>query len=576
MRKNFVWIGITIYAILLASCFYFLTISRTSIEIFTPWQTINGAYIYCFAALTLVLGCLIFSGLSKRWLFLLFVLYSLLMHSYLPLTHDLIYGADGWRHIANEASFMTTGSFLHPVLSNGTTGSALQNFVGELSYWQLWILSVIVAKIATLSLIAVNAWLMPIVWGVTFPILLFYLGQEIFDDEKKSFALVWLSALPFALQVAGSFTLPDNLSFLVWLGSLIALFKWLKQPSKKLVYWLIGFGVILTMGYALFAVLFWLGLVITVLVRGKTMGLLRRPGALFAMTMVTGLVIPVLELIAHYDSFEQLPWLSNIKQLIGNFTSVYLADGPRSHTIAAGNILFNQVPSYAFVQNWFTADRWWIVLFVLMFFAVIVVGKLALWRRRNEPVAAWLLIFWTAMVLSYVFSWYFLAGQHLLARRLDSTLALLFIVLFMLGAEQLLDRVKNKKLTIILTGIVITIAIAASYSLGPNTDTVSADQYKVMQYVWDQEKNQSQYCVVADTYPLLALEALSNGKIIGGGFPIDANFNQPELTAALHHGCTPAVFTVTGARSCFFIGTAVSPVTMIGNIPIKEYTNYCF
>ncbi len=75
---------------------------------------------------------------------------------------------------------------------------------------------------------------------------------------------------------------------------------------------------------------------------------------------------------------------------------------------------------------------------------------------------------------------------------------------------------------------ILAVAITASYTLGPDTFTVSTNQLAAANYVWSQEKDNNTHCVLGGTYPLLALEAVSEKEIIGGGFPIDANFGQPE------------------------------------------------
>jgi ssDNA-binding Zn-finger/Zn-ribbon topoisomerase 1 len=88
-----------------------------------------------------------------------------------------------------------------------------------------------------------------------------------------------------------------------------------------------------------------------------------------------------------------------------------------------------------------------------------------------------------------------------------------------------------KKIGMAVGVIIFTSAITASYALGPDIHALSLDEYKAVQYIWDQEKNNTQHCVVGDTYPLLALEAVSHKRIIGGGFPIDQYFGQIEKEA---------------------------------------------
>ena len=107
----------------------------------------------------------------------------------------------------------------------------------------------------------------------------------------------------------------------------------------------------------------------------------------------------------------------------------------------------------------------------------------------------------------------------------------------------------------------MSVAITASYTLGPDTFTVSSNQLEAVEYVWLLEKNSDKRCVLGDTYPLLALEAVSQKEIIGGGFPIDANFGQPErvelykqMNIAINDNLLRTTANLTKADHCWFVG----------------------
>jgi len=100
----------------------------------------------------------------------------------------------------------------------------------------------------------------------------------------------------------------------------------------------------------------------------------------------------------------------------------------------------------------------------------------------------------------------------------------------------------------------------ASYSLGPVSRAVSQDEVSAMSYVWEKTRFTHRPCVVADTYPLLLLEANSAKKIIGGGLPIDENFSQPERVS-LYEGFLKnkdiyyfnKAADIAVAQSCMFV-----------------------
>jgi hypothetical protein len=106
--------------------------------------------------------------------------------------------------------------------------------------------------------------------------------------------------------------------------------------------------------------------------------------------------------------------------------------------------------------------------------------------------------------------------------------------------------------------------------------------------VWQVEKNNTSghYCVIADTYPLLALEALSAKRIVGGGFPIDQYFGQKEreeIFQELNQEFSAPMWqraqNVTGAKECWFIGTLKKRnqvrdfVGMFGEVGVWEYSH---
>jgi hypothetical protein len=105
--------------------------------------------------------------------------------------------------------------------------------------------------------------------------------------------------------------------------------------------------------------------------------------------------------------------------------------------------------------------------------------------------------------------------------------------------------------------------------------------------VWQVEKNNGSghYCVIADTYPLLAIEALSAKRIVGGGFPIDQYFGQrerEEIFQTLNQEFSTTTWQralgVTGANTCWFIGTLKKRnqvgdfVGMFGGVGVWEYS----
>lgn len=531
-----VWtvLGVVVFFACLVYGFILLSQSRSGHAILTPWQTISPLYIYVFFIATFTLGLLIFSSLKTKTLLLFLILQTFLLHSYLPMSHKFIYGADGWRHIANEQRFLEGKKFLQPQLAGVSEhgSSIMENFqskIGQLSYGNFWAANIMLAQIFKTDLITITKWFLPVLWSLVFPLLLFELGLLFGWGDKKSLFFSWLGLWPFAWHAAGSFSLPVNFGFLIFLfGFVLIAQRILKQSVSGQILLLVFYGFGMLCGYSLYALLFWLlWLVAELIVYTSARRVVSRFLVLGAVVSAA-LVIPVIEMIVGYSYFDpNLNWLDQVKQSAGNFLGIYLASGPRSHDISFGNIIFNQVPSNAFVSNIFIAWRWWVVAVMLAFLLSVVYGAKQILRYENK-LGVWFGFGASVVLGGYEISNYFLTGNHIISRRLDSLVALVLVLLCFYGLNSLLKHLEHRSVIFVAVVCLFSFVITGSYSLGPDSNTLSDDQYQAIQYVWSQEKNQSTPCVLADVYPLLALEAASSKNIIGGGFPIDANFGQLE------------------------------------------------
>lgn len=527
-----------IYLILCGLGFYFLYISKTQEVTSTPWQTVNSSFIYIFFLASLVLGFLIFSKLKYKTILFLLILFSLLLHFYLPLTHDFFYGADQWRHIGAENRIIE-GLSIGPATQEENT-SLISNFsIGKLSYVNFWGINALLSQILRLDLVDLNKWFLSILFSLFFPILVFEFGRTLSFGKKESLFLVFASNIPFALQVGGAMSLPVGYGFLFFVLTLIFFLQRFKNKTRNQIWVLLFLGILSLFGYVLYFILFWLIWILLESVN-KILGLsffqdrnfsnnhfkLKLFILCFLLIIFFSFLIPFSEILIGHSFFLKLNFVENTKQLVGNFLGWYLATGPRLHDITTGNILFNQVPIYSFVQNFFTKYLLIIPFLSIIFWLAFIFGTIKAFIQKNNQ-----LIFISTLSLSlffsYVISRYFLEGENILTRRLDMVLAFLFIVLFTFGLLNLFKNfIKYKRNFSILLVLFISLFITISFSLGPDTQTISKDQYDAMQFVVS--KSDKNVCVLADTYSLLILEGISKKEIIGGNFPIKTDFSQAE------------------------------------------------
>jgi hypothetical protein len=182
--------------------------------ILSPWQIISPYYIYIFFILTFLVGWIvIFLSLSKELKLFLLVLYAFVLVSYLPLSHSLLYGADQWRHIGSEAQILAGHWPQKPLLADGTRAAF---GVGDISYGLFWLVSAGASKFLGLDLITIAKWLQPVLWAIAFPLVLWKLTEYFGWSARGRLFTIWFSNFSFALQAAGSFSLPVNFGFLFY------------------------------------------------------------------------------------------------------------------------------------------------------------------------------------------------------------------------------------------------------------------------------------------------------------------------------------------------------------------------
>lgn len=521
---------IVIFLFLIFSGLYFLT--KSSLfdgALITPWQIISGNYIYLFFLSTLILGALIFSKISVKSILVLIIIAYLAMLSYLPLSSNLFWGADGWRHLAILEQVKNSGSV--EIVNYSAEGNWVERInPGLFAYSQFWGVVSTVNQMTGIDLIALIAWLQPIIAGIILPIILYQLGVVLNFGKRKSLFLAWLGLWPFALHSAGAFSLPVNFGLLFFLIVLLLLIKRISSPNNFQIPALALLFFISFFGYSSYLILFALGWIIVekILYSNRHHSDKLKKWMLAGLLIFSILAVPLIEIVAGYSKINsQINLFSSAKQLVGNISGFYLANGPRPHLIETGNIFFNQAPTYGFMPNGFTEWRYWIV--VLMFFAVVAIffGARQM-KKRGESYDKLFIILSLGVIVGYFICRYFLDGSHLLSRRLEPIIAVFGIVFIFAWLQNLFAKKAFFPLIFIF---IFSIGIASSYSLGPTSRVMSETEFQSARNIWQEINGSKDYCVIADTYPLLALEALSAKKIIGGGFPIDKDFGQSELTA---------------------------------------------
>ena len=598
--------AVAVYVLVWAGALLLLQSGQSSAALFSPWQAIDGLFLPLYFVLTVFLGALLFSRFKIKTLLILIILHSFLMHAYLPLSHTLPWGGDVWRMIAVEEQ-LAAGEFVLPVIAGPE--AQYREFFGvsvpealliphKYIYGQLWGTSVLAHHTLNIDLITINRWLVPILWSLFFPIFIYRIGRLLFHDGRYSVWLAGATIIPFTFQALGALTLGVSIGTLMFTFFLMLYLQYLRDRNKKQLAYIFAFALAMIFSYTLHFLFMWVLLVATgiLLAAKKFFRSVPRKKEVTVWKWIFGclgvsvaaIVFPLLEVMA---SISHIPTTIDIvsqgKQLLAQASGFIFASRIIPGDLLTWNILFNHIPEYAFVSNLFTDMRWHVLV------GTIIAAVIALWGLMHviikEKDTRWQAIgILSAMVFGgYIIGWFFLEGDRSFIRRFDSMVGLLLLLLVFYGCSlfdtRRLYRRTNKAYVRMLALIIIVFTswiATTTYASGPDMRVVSSDEYGAAEYVWQSVKDNASTCVIADTWPLLALEAISHGQVVGGGFPIDYQFGQADRVAMYRSLTTATTSTqiveesllLTDAKTCSAI--ASREISQDQRAFISEQTRY--
>jgi len=546
---------------------------------FSPWQSLSVFILPLVAVLSILLGILLCSKTVTKHVLLFVLMQSVLLHMYMPLSHMLPWGGDVWRHIAVEEQ-LSSGEIVPPVLFGPE--ALWREVVGvdipevflipqKYSYGQFWGLAVIIRQLTNISLEAINIWMIPLLWSLVFPLLLFRFGRLVFQSWRGGLLLAWLSTIAFSLQALGALSLPVSLGVLTFFFMCMLLLQYGARRHPPQRYILMFFGVLMLFGYALsFLLLVFVvgGAWIFSTIHARVQHTVYAWALIILVTIVGALIFPGIELLAHTSLLpSHVDILQVAKTAFGQLSGWYYASVIRPHDILSGNVIFNHTPTYAFVASIFTVWRWWLLPWMMFFLGMMVYGLIQYVCEKKQGIA--LVPVWTILSLmgAYKIGWFLLEGDRTLIRRLDPYVATGMLVFFSFGILLFFSFIRYKSL--VLRRVCISIFVlmigwvgTATYASGPDIRSTSTDEYDVASFLAGRMKDTTEpSCVLADTWVLLPLEALSHGQVVGGNFPIGSQFGQAQrvsLYDTVREGdimsdTIPSIFTLTHATHCFLV-----------------------
>ena len=487
------------------------------------------------------------------------------------------------------------------------------------SYAPQWALTILFHQMTGFSLEDVDQWLVPLLWFWFVPIMMYAIGKVLFSEQRWHLLTAFIPSMFFPYQVYGSITIAVGIGQMIFLFVFYALLLFIRTKQSSYI----KFGAIATgaqyMSYILHLFLGVIGVLLAVCLNWFYAK--KQKAWLYVFSVLCFIVlvalIPLSEHIFGFSTFqfEKLypqTLVSSVADAFGRLTNIVGYNHYGSY-IGEGNFLYeaNRLPKSAVS---FLRWPYWPMILYLIVYGIAGIGWVLALKKTSPPHLSlpleskersqhlhsftkegvtgsydlqwkFIALFCGVLGISYFISWFLMDGYHTLARRLDLTIALFIGLLFLYGARWIIHRFSLPLLykegvgggiltahNILIVFIVgVSFVTLSTYASGPILDRVTRDELSAAQYLWEQTHIStppslpgrglgSPYCVLANTWPLLALESMSARDIIGGGFPLYNEYAQPErvklfekMSQHPNQELLDKALAVTEASTCFYM-----------------------
>jgi hypothetical protein len=571
-----------ILSFLVIGGFFLLIRARTGNYIRSPWEVVHPFYLYGWLIIFWILGFLALSKIKIKKFLLIVILVSLLFHAYLLIPYQTGFGGDKWRHLGAERWLME-GRIYEPALG-GTNVSYLE--IGpwrvpevlvagnKTSYAQMWGLTIGLSWLLGIDVFYIDLILGALLFSLFLPFLLAKLAL-LFSRKKEFIYLMILSPFLFyPFQIYGSITVPVSFSLLPFVFFLILGGQFLKKEISPRKFWTLVplFLIFLYFSYILY---FFVFLLMILLAQGlklfyasdssrKKRGLL----IIFLILFLGFILIPLLDTYQDY-SFFKVSELNKIEisKALKRFGSALFfskeALFPRIYQFEQDSWLYSQTQQVLSRSIFLQIIPWWLFLTPLVWL-IILRGFFVSCRSSQKKMALWLAVSLIIFIINQTIASCLMEGNHLFSKRLILLISFLFFIPLTFGLSFWL----RSRQPIVVGFLIFSLGLISvtTYASGPKFQIVTQDEKEAAYYIWnvlqeqDFQTENSRYCVLANTWPLLALEGVSGRQIIGGGFPYYFEYRQPERVQLFEQmNSAPSLrylekaLEVTGAESCYFM-----------------------
>lgn len=467
------WLWLVVYLSLLTGL-YLIKVSATGQAITSPWSVLPVGF--AIAAAILV-SCASYAVIQEKKIgstLIIIVAASLLIHSYL-FVYSNGFGGDRFRHLASETRIISGLEYQPTLLTNdlwlkqigpATVPQALIDSA-KLSYGTQWSLEVIVSKITGWPVFQLNRFMLPIIWSIFFPLIIFALAWQVKPDKKFATLSALISCGLYYLQYYGAQGLPASYG-LLWLAYFCLWpIMYLKSDDKKMLAASLLFLALMYFNYSL----------------------------AFICAIIFLALVLASRLKGYYTYFVSIAGLAGLVALD------FLSSGQIIISVRRFYEAF--ISSNLFFFHGTDTNYLWLNLFLIFIIVslIILIKYFIIFSKINKPLTIFGLWF-LAMFGAYFLSWSILSGEHIVARRLILFACLPLIFLLANYFERLLSY--RPKL---LVGTILVVIMMFSFYSGPTLEiSVSDSDLSRAREIWPQIRSQQGACVKEPLAVILALE----------------------------------------------------------------------
>jgi hypothetical protein len=583
-----------LFAVFSSLFIFFIFHARTGVYILSPWDALSSFVIMLFFVLTFLVVRMIFSYRGIGLVLTVIVLFSYMTHLYLPAVYETGFGGDKWRHLG-AIEWLQEGNVYTPSIwgenrSNihfGPIGVPEALVAGnKTSYAGQWSVTIFLAESLAIDMFWIDLLLVFLLWSLFLPLILYQFGKLLFENERLGLLFAFLPTLFYTFQSEGAITIPVSFGHLFFFFVLLTWMYYVKEGKRATLVAASTFSVFFYWGYILnFFVLIGIGILSYAYRRlflekshwykfklkfgFSDTRLAIRDKTIFAMLIVVSLfAIPFLEVFQGLSGY--LPGSVSAVGLLDAFAnsfgrlSGFIGVIVPPDFIDQGNFLYNQTKESLSRLPLFSYR---VVPFVvsMLVWTIIIWGMYRLLKKyQDNKVLVFLVVLFGISLGSFFISWSFTQGVHILARRLNETIVF-FMILFLgwgiwLFLQEARIKIPYRKKVLAITFVLAFIA-TSTYASGPKLQLVTADELEAARIVWaEHQQDPEPYCVIANTWPLLGLEAVSARKITAGNFPVYQEYAQPErvkifegMSKSPSQTWIDGAFRITGASVCYYM-----------------------